>query len=82
MDMPDGHIRAERLDIEFNQSSVTPNEPQRVKLYNVATFAQKIQMWLIVAISFFFLLTNLISFASFFHWLPTLNPTCQCPPRL
>ena len=37
MDIPDGRIRAERLDIEFNQFSVTPNEPQRVKLYDMAT---------------------------------------------
>ena len=58
MDIPESRIRAERLDIEFNQSPVTPNEPQRVKLYNMATLAQKIQMWLIVAISSFVILTN------------------------
>ena len=63
MDIPEGPIRAERLDIEFNQSSVTPNKPQCVKLYNMASLAQKIQMWLIVAISSFSILTNLISFA-------------------
>ena len=82
MDIPNGPIQAERLDIEFNQSPVTPNEPQRVKLYNMATLAQKIQMWLIVAYTCFSILTNLISFASSFHLLPTLNSTCQWPPRL
>ena len=60
MDIPEGRIRVERLDIEFNQSPVTVNAPQRVKLYNMATLAQKIQMWLIVAISSFSILTNLI----------------------
>ena len=58
MDIPEYLIRAERLDIEFNQSLVTPNESQRVKLYNMAALAQKIQMWLIVAISSFSILTN------------------------
>ena len=53
MDIPEGRIRAKRLDIEFNQSQVNPNEPHRVKLYNKFTLAQKIQMWLIVAISSF-----------------------------
>ena len=82
MDIVEGRIRAERLNIEFNQSSLTSHEPQRVKLYNIATLAKQIQMWLIVAISSFSILTNLISFATFFHWLPTLNTTCQCPPKL
>ena len=44
MDIQKGRIRAERLSIEFNQASVTPNEPQRVKLNNMAMLAQKIQM--------------------------------------
>ena len=39
MDIPEGRIRADRLDIEFNQFPVTPNKPQRVKLYNMATLA-------------------------------------------
>ena len=47
MDIPEGRIRAERLDIEFNKASLSSNEPQRVKLYNIATLPQKIQLWLI-----------------------------------
>ena len=43
MDSSEGDIRADCLDIEFNQFLVTPNEPQRVKLYNMATLAQHIQ---------------------------------------
>ena len=42
MDIPEGRIRADRLDIEFNQAPLTSNEPQRVKLYNMATLSQKI----------------------------------------
>ena len=44
MDISDGRIGAKRQNIEFNQAVVTQNEPKRVKLYNVATVAQKIQM--------------------------------------
>ena len=44
MDIREGRIRADRLDIEFNQAPLTSNEPQRVKLYNVATLPQKIQL--------------------------------------
>ena len=44
MDIPEGRIRAERLDIDFDQALHTPHEPQRVKLYNMATLPQKIQL--------------------------------------
>ena len=47
MDIPEGRIRAERLDIEFNYAPLTSNEPQRVKLYKMATLPQKIQLKLI-----------------------------------
>ena len=39
MDIPDGRLRSERLNIKFNQFTVTSNEPQRGKLYNIATLA-------------------------------------------
>ena len=44
MDIPEGRIRADRLEIEFYQATLTSNEPQRVKLYNMATLPQKIQL--------------------------------------
>ena len=81
MDIPEGRIRADRLDIEFNQAPLTTNEPQRVKLYNMATLPQKIQLWLIVVLSLGSLITNLTSIASSFHLLPESNSTFQCPPR-
>ena len=81
MDIPEGRIRAERLDIEFNQAPITSNESQRVKLYNMATLPQKIQLWLIVGLSLGSLITNLTSIASSFHLLPKSNSTYQCPPR-
>ena len=64
MDIPDGPIRADRLDIEFNHSTITPNEPQSIKLYNMATLLQMIQLWLIVGLSLGSLITNLTSIAS------------------
>ena len=81
MDIPEGRIRADRLDIEFNQAPLSSNEPQRVKLYNMATLPQKIRLWLIVGLSLGSLLTNLTSIASFFHLLPESNSTFQCQPR-
>ena len=81
MDIPEGRIRADRMDIEFNQVPLTSNEPQRVKLYNMATVPQKIQLWLIVCLSLGSLITNLTFIASSFHLLPESNSTCQCPPR-
>ena len=81
MDIPEGRTRADRLDIEFNQVLLTSNEPHRVKLYNMATLPQKIQLWLIVCLSLGSLITNLTSIASSFHLLIESNSTCQCPPR-
>ena len=40
MNIPEGRIRADRLDIEFNQSPLPSHELQRVKLYNMATLPQ------------------------------------------
>ena len=80
MDIPEGRIRADRLDIEFNQTPLTSNEQQRVKLYKMATLPQKIQQWLIVGLSLGSLITNLTSIASSFHLLPESNSTFQCPP--
>ena len=42
MDIPESRIRADRLEIEFNQAPLISNEPQRVKLYYMATLPQKI----------------------------------------
>ena len=58
MGIPEGRIRADRLDIEFNQAPLISNEPQRVKLYNMATLPQMMQLWLIVNLSLGFLITN------------------------
>ena len=81
MDIPEGSIRADRLDIEFNQAPLISNEPQRVKLYNMTTLPQKIQLRLIVDLSLGSLITNLTSIASSIHLLFESNSTFQCPPR-
>ena len=81
MDIREGRIRAARLDIEFDQASLSSNEQQRVKLYNMTTLPQKIQLWLIVGLSLGSLITNLTSIASSFHLLPESNSTFQCPPK-
>ena len=63
MDAPESRIRANRLDIEFDQVPPALQEPQRLKLYNMATLPQKIQLWLIVCLSLGSLITNFISIA-------------------
>ena len=62
MDILEGRIRADRLDIEFNHAPLISNK-LRVKLYNMATLFQKIQFWLIVGLSLGVLITNLTSIA-------------------
>ena len=81
MDIPQGRIRTDRLDIEFNQAPLITNQPQRVKLYNMATLPQTIQLCLIVGLSLGSLITNLTSIASSFHLLFESNSIFQCPPR-
>ena len=81
MDIPESRIRADSLDIEFNQAPLISNEPQRVKLYNMATLPQKIQLWLILGLSLGSVITNLTFIASSFHLLFESNSTFQCPPR-
>ena len=78
MDIPEGRIQAGRLKIEFNQAPLISNEPQRVKLYNIATLPRQIQLWLIVCLSFGSLIINLTFIASFFHLLPESISTFQC----
>ena len=76
MDVPEGKIHAGRLDIKFDQAPPASREPQRLKLYNMATLPQKIQLWLIVCLSLGSIITNLTSIASSFHLLPVSNFTC------
>ena len=82
MDILEGRIWAEHLDIELDQASPASREPQQLKLYNMLTMAQKIQLWLIVGLSLESLITNFPSIASSFNLLPTSKSTCQCLPRL
>ena len=81
MDILDGPIRADCLDIEFNQAPLTSNEPQRVKLYNMATLPQRNSTLADNGSFLGSLIINLTSIASLFHLLPKSNSTFQCPPR-
>ena len=73
MDIPENRIRAEHLDIGFNQALLFSNVPQRIKLYYMAIFDQKIQLCLILYLLLGFLITNLTSIALFFHPLAKSN---------
>ena len=82
MDVTEGRFRVDHLDIELDQAPPASREPQQLKLYNMLTLAQKIQLWLIVGLSPGSLITNFTFIASSFHLFSTLNSTCQCQPRL
>ena len=78
MDVPDGRIRATNLDIELDSFINKTTETQKLKLYNVATLPQKIQLWLIVNLSVALLITNLTSIVTTFGLTP-FNNTHPCP---
>ena len=59
MDVTEGRIRPDDLDIELYQAPPASREPQQLKLYNMLTLAQKIQLWLIVGLSLGSLITRL-----------------------
>ena len=82
MDVLEGRIRVDQLDIELDKASLITNKPRKLKLHNMLTFPQKIQLWLIVGLSLGFLITNFTSIKSSFQPIPTSNSTCQSPPRL
>ena len=42
MDIPEGRIRADHLDIECDPAPLTSHEPQKLKLYNMLTWPKKI----------------------------------------
>ena len=39
MDVPEGRIRADHLDIELDQAPPASRRPQQLKLYNLLTLA-------------------------------------------
>ena len=82
IDIQGGRIMADHLDIELDQAPPASREPQQLKLYNMLTLAQIIQLWLIVGLSLELLITNFTCIESSFNLHPTSNLTCQCPPRL
>ena len=75
MDVPEGGIWANCLDIEFDPARPVSRELHRLKLYNVATLAQKIQLWLIVCLSLGSLITNFTFIASSLRLSPVTTST-------
>ena len=81
MDVPEGRLKADHIEVDFD-TRTERNDPQKIKLYNMATFPQKIQLWLIVFLSLASLISNLTSIASLVGIFPNSNYTCQCQPKL
>jgi len=78
-----GWLKADQLEIRIDDSPITsPIKPeattQKLKLYNVATLPQKIQLWIIVLLSLLSLISNFVSIASTVGILP--NRTCGVDP--
>ena len=81
MEVPDGRLIAKHLEIDLDPSP-KPSETPKLKLYNMATFPQKIQLWLIVFLSLASLLSNLTSIASSVGIFQHSNYTSQCLRKL
>ena len=93
MDVPEGNLRAkkitaENLNIELGEAEshnngllgAPPNTTPKLKIYNGATLPQKIQYWLVVALS----IGSLISYgativSSLSGALTSTNCTCSIP---
>lgn len=58
----DGRIRGKEIDIEFNE--IESNKPKELKLHHVTPLPQKLQVWCIVILSLFNILTNIINIVS------------------
>lgn len=83
MDVPDTRLKADHIEIEIGEEHYTPHtaSSKKVKLYQVTSLPQKIQLWLIVGLSIGSLLSNLTSLASSLGFL-TLAPnvtSTYCP---
>ena len=70
-DTTDGRIRGKQVDIEFNENLT--NQTQELRIHQVATLPQKIQLWLIVILSLFSLCTSITSILSSYGVIPTIN---------
>ena len=81
MEEPDGRLIAKHIEIDLDPQP-RQSEIQKLNLYNMATFTQKIQLWLIVFLSLSSLITNLTSIASFVEIFPYNNNSSQCLPKL
>ena len=81
MEVSYGRLMAKHLEINLDPQP-KQSETQKLKLYNMATFPQKIQLWLIVFLSLASLISNLTSIASSVGIIPHSNYTCQCPAKL
>ena len=78
MDVPEGRIRADHLDIELDQAPPASREPQQLILDNMLTLTQMIQLWLIVGL----LLGSLI-ILPLLHLLPLLHHIyTNFPPQI
>ena len=81
MKVPDGGLIAKHIEIYLDPQP-RQSETQKLKLYNMATFLQNIQLWLIVFHSLASLISNLSSIASSLGIFPHNNNKSQCVPKL
>ena len=80
MDVQDGRLIAQHLEIDID-SQPKQSETPKLKLYNMANFPQKIQLWVIVFLSLASLITNLKSIASSIGFISYTNSSSQCSLR-
>ena len=80
MEVQDGRLIATHLKIDIDALPRLSETP-KFKIYNMATFPQNIQLWLIVFISLASLITNLTSIAFSIGIITHNNSSTQCSPK-
>ena len=81
MDVTEGRIKAEKLDIIIEESDNInyKKPPNKFKVAQVSTLPQKIQYWLIVFLSASSLITNISNIAYTLGQNILVNSTLPCP---
>ena len=72
MEVPDRRLIAKQIEIDIDLKP-RQSKTQKLKLYNMATFSQKIQLWVIVFLSLASLTSNLTLIATSVGIIPNSN---------
>ena len=82
IELPEGRITADRIEIELETPITQPRatDTQKLKLYKMPSLADKLKLWLIVLLSVCSLLFNICNFANNLGLFTLKNSTLPCTP--